>query len=449
MVLTDLILLKNFKNMFSIPELRKKILITLGILVIYRLGTFIPAIGVNIEGLKAYMASATALGGLLSFIDIFSGGAMSKCALFALGISPYITASIMMQLLSMILPSLEQLSKEGDYGRKIINQYTRYLTLVLSIFYSYAYSTALEIGGLVYAPGWAFRIIFVLSLTVGAMLVMWLGDQISLYGVGVNGSSLIIFAGIVSRLPGEIAKIIQFVKSGSLDPIFALMILATFILLVACIVFLERGERKIPVQYARRVIGHRMYGGQSSFIPFKINTAGIMPVIFANSLLMFPTFAIGLLAERISFLKKFVPYFVPNGLLYNAFDFGLIIFFSFFYTALMYNPVELADNIKKSGGFIPGVRPGKKTTQFFDYILTRIGLVGAVYLGMLAISPGILHAVFTRLAGVDVSLPIGGTGLLIMIGVALETSAQIEAYLIEHRYEGFLSSGRLKGRTMR
>ena len=435
--------LKNFKNIFLIPELRWKILFTLGLLIIDRLGTYIPVIGVNVQLLGEYMARSTNVGGLLGYLDIFSGGALRNCTLFALGIGPYITASIMIQLLSMIVPSLEQLVKEGEYGRQLVNQYTRYLTLALSIVYSSSYAILLESQGLVYSPGWIFRFIFILSLSVGALFVMWLGEQISLYGVGVNGSSVIIFASIVSRLPADVIKIVELVRQGSLDIVIALFMLVVFVVLTGCIVFLERGERKIPVQYARRVIGHRMYGGQSAYIPFKINTAGIMPVIFATSILHVPQFIIGILASRFTALSKIANIFVYQSFLYNTLDFFLIVFFSFFYTALMYNPIELADNIKKSGGFIPGYRPGKKTAQFFDYILTRIGLVGAVYLGVLAIAPNILYSF------IEVPFSLGGTSMLIMIGVALEMSAQIESFLIEHRYEGFLSSGRLKGRTAR
>jgi len=437
------VLFKNFKNIFSISELRRKILYTLGVLVVYRLGSFIPVIGVNLFLLRDYMERASGVGGLLGYLDIFSGGSLRQCTLFALGISPYITASIMMQLLSMIIPSLEQLAKEGDYGRRIINQYTRYLTLGLSVFYSLTYAALLESQGLVLTPGLGFKLTFVVSLTVGALFVMWLGEQLSLYGIGVNGSSLIIFAGIVARLPKDIAQTGRLVSIGTVDPVIAISLLVIFILVTACIIFLERGERKIPVQYARRVVGHRMYGGQSAYIPFKINTAGIMPVIFAGSILHVPQYLIYILAGRFDFFKKISHIFTYSGFVYSMLDFCLIIFFSFFYTALMYNPTELADNIKKSGGFIPGLRPGKKTAQFFDYILTRIGLVGAVYLGLLAVLPNIVY----RFAQVPFSL--GGTSMLIMVGVALETSAQIDSYLIDHRYEGFLSSGRVKGRSAR
>lgn len=437
-----MVLLKNFKNIFFIPELRKKILVTLGILIIDRLGTFIPVIGVNVPMLGEHMKRATGVGGLLSYLDVFSGGALSKSTLFALGIMPYITASIMMQILGMSIPSLEQLLKEGEYGKKIINQYTRYLALGLSVMYSYGYAMYLENANLALTPGWGFRFIFVLSLTVGSLFVMWLADQISLFGIG-NGSSMIIFAGIVSRFPEYIIKTYTLVDVGTMESWQALLMLLIFIAITACIVFLEKGERKIPVQYARRVVGQRVYGGQSTYIPFKINTAGIMPVIFASSVLQMPATISIMLAERATFFKVIAELLKPGSVVFNCLEFGLIVFFSYFYTMLVFNPEELADNIKKSGGFIPGIRPGKKTAEFFNYILIRIGLVGAIYLAGLALMPNFMYALFRM------PFYLGGTSLLIVTGVALETSAQIESYLIEHRYEGFLSSGRMKGRAAR
>lgn len=439
-----MVLLKNFGNIFKIPELTRKLLFTLGVLVVQRIGTFIPAIGINVPLLAEHMKQAKVFSGLLSYFDTFSGGALQQCTIFALGISPYITASIMMQMLSMTVPSLEALAKEGDYGRKVINQYTRYLTLLLSIGYGFAYAmylngqNATTTPGLLVTPGWGFTLLFTLSITVGSMFTMWLGEQISLFGVG-NGSSMIIFAGIVARFPGYFLKVL------TLPAYKSLLILALFLLIAASIVFLEKGERKIPVQYARRIIGNRVYGGQSTYIPFKINTAGVMPVIFASSVLNIPIFLIGLLVSRIPALG-FLSTALNNGLLYNALDFALIIFFTFFYTTIAFNPTELADNMKKSGGFIPGIRPGKQTADFFDYILTRIGLVGAIYLGILAVGPnGIEYLLGLR----DIGVVIGGTSLLIMVGVALETSAQIESYLIEHKYEGFLTAGRLKSKVVR
>ncbi len=440
-----MILLKNFLNIFRVTELRKKLLFTLGILIVYRLGNHIPVIGIDISQLHQLMSQKSGIGGLFSYIDMFSGGSLRQCTLFALGIMPYITASIMMQILSMSVPTLEALSKEGEYGRKIINQYTRYLALGICLIQSSTYSMVVERYGLVLDPGWSFRIMFMLSITIGSLVVMWLGEQIGLHGIG-NGSSMIIFAGIVARFPQDILVTLQSVQDKILDPLVALVIFAIIIGMAACIVFLEKGERKIPVQYTRRIVGQRMYAGQSTYIPFKINTAGVMPVIFANAVLNVPIFLSAALASHFALFQWISESMKPSGLVFNLLNFGLIVFFTFFYTALVFNPDELAENIKKSGGFIPGIRPGKKTAEFFNYLLTRLGLIGALYLGFLAIAPNIVYAV----------LPIpfylstlSGTGLLIMVGVALETASQIESYLIEHRYEGFLSSGRMKGRGAR
>lgn len=438
-----MILLKNFGNIFKIPELTKKLMFTLGVLIVYRIGVQIPAVGINVSLLKEYMDRAKAFSGLLGYFDTFSGGALSYATIFALGISPYITASIMMQMLTFVVPWLEQKAKEGEYGRKEINQYTRYLAGALSIVYSFSYASYLEhinaaqIPGLISSPGWGFRLLFTLSLTVGALFTMWLGEQISLFGVG-NGSSMIIFAGIVARFPSIILSIVQSVRDGNVSIVSALLFLALFIVMAGCIVFLEKGDRKIPVQYARRIIGQRVYGGQSTYIPFKVNTAGIMPVIFASSLLGIPVFFISMLFESGTWGKTFANAMQYGGVLYNTLEFVLIIFFTYFYTSIAFQPTELADNMKKSGGFIPGIRPGKQTADFFDHILNRLGLVGAVYLGILAVAPNIISVIL--------GMPhvLSGTSLLIMVGVALETSSQIESYLIEHKYEGFLTTGTMK-----
>ena len=438
-----MVLLKNFANIFKIPELTKKIAFTLGVLIIFRIGAMIPAIGINVSILSDMMEKAAAFKGFLSYFDTFSGGSLTRCTIFALGVSPYITASIMMQMLSMTIPYLEALMKEGDYGRKMINQYTRYVALLLSIGYSFSYAmflvhqNATSMPGLLVSSGGWFVLTFVLSLTTGAMFVMWLGERISLFGIG-NGSSMLIFAGIVATFPSK------FVMLLNVHPLKALTALTVFVALSACIVYLEKGERKIPVQYACRIIGQRVYGGQSTYIPFKINTAGVMPVIFASSLLNIPMFVIGMLSQWFPGLKGVSGALAYGTPLYSAFEFGLIIFFTFFYTAIAFNPTELADNIKKSGGFIPGIRPGKQTADYFDYILTRIGLVGAVYLGFLAIAPTILLSGILKLPFI-----LSGTSLLIMVGVALETSAQIESYLIEYNYGSFLSSGRMKSKAGR
>ena len=324
---------------------------------------------------------------------MFSGGALKECTLFALGMQPYITATIVMQMLGMTIPTLEQLLKEGEYGRKIINQYTRYLTFAISIFHSLTYATILERQGLVLEPGWSFRLFFILSLTVGSMFVMWLGEQISLFGIG-NGSSVIIFAGIVSQFPDHFIKTYEAAAQGVLDPIIALFILLVFLAITAIIVFLERGERKIPVQYTRRIVGQRVYGGQSTYIPFKLNTANVMPVIITGAVMSMPMFLISMLEDRFAVFKWLQEsVFLPTTIPYNVIEFILIVTFSFMYTALVYNPDELAENIKKSGGFIPGIRPGKNTAEFFNYILTRVGLRRCLYLATLAVIPNFLMMV--------------------------------------------------------
>lgn len=426
-----MVLLKSFRNIFLISELRKKIAFTLFVLIIDRLGTYIPVIGVDVPKLTEFMQQKSGIGGLLSYFDIFSGGALNRCTVFALGISPYITASIMMQMLGMTIPSLEMLLKEGEYGRKIINQYTRYLALGLSIVYSLSYALVLESQGLVLVPGLSFKMLFVMTLTAGAMLVMWLGDQISLHGIG-NGSSVIIFAGIVSGYPTWILKLAVLVQQGNLHVLMALAVLAAFLFITASIIFLEKGERKVPVQYARRIVGNKVFGGQSSYIPFKINNAGIMPVIFAGTVLRFPQLIGSMLSVKFPVVNTLVQAFYSGPLFYVS-EFLLIIMFSFFYTALLVNPVELAENIRKNGGFVPGMRPGQQTSKYFDYLLTRIGLVGAVYLGFLAIFPAVLQLLF------GVPFEQSGTSMLIVVGVALELANQIESYLIERRYEGFLT----------
>ena len=438
-----MVLLRNFLNMFNIPELRKKVLFTLGILVIYRLGNHIPVIGVDVDKLLQMMNQGTGLSGIFSYLDLFSGGNLRQCTLFALGISPYITASIMMQFLSISIPTLEQLSKEGEYGRKIINQYQRYLTVFVAMVQSSGFIFLLERYGLVIDPWFGSRILFVISWTVGTMFVMWLGEQISLFGIG-NGTSMIIFAGIVARFPDDVIKVLGGVQEGYLDPMIGVLIFAIVLAMAAAIVFLEKGDRKIPVQYSRRVIGNKTYGGQSTYIPFKINPAGVMPVILASAMMNIPMFALTMLATKWVFFKSISESLVPGGLVHGMVEFVLIIGFSFLYTSLVFNPEELADNIKKGGGFVPGVRPGKQTAELFSHILTRIGLVGALYLAALTLVPSLIHYFLSipfYLSGI-----LSGTALLIVVGVANETAAQIESYLIEHRYEGFLTSGRLKGR---
>jgi preprotein translocase subunit SecY len=435
------VLLKNFLHIFRVVELRRKVFFTLGVLIVHRIGTHIPVIGVDIDKLGYMMGQTSRFSGFLSYLDLFSGGNLRQCTLFALGIMPYITSSIMMQLLTLSFPQLEQLAKEGEYGRKVINQYTRYLAMGVGIMQSLALVAMLERMELIINPGWGSRLSFVLFLSVGSAFVMWLGEQISLHGIG-SGSSLIIFAGIVSRFPDDVLKVLAAVQEGYIDVLVGIFIFALAIGITAAIVFLEKGDRKIPVHYSRRVVGNKMYAAQSTYIPFKINVAGVMPVIFSSSVMNIPMFIVSFLASRYDSFRYIADSFMPGGLVHSVTDFVLIVFFSFFYTAIVFNPEELAQNIKKHGGYIPGIRPGRKTAEFFNYILTRLGLVGAIYLAVLALLPTIVQKALSLsfyLSGI-----MSGTALLIAVGVALETASQIEAYLIEHRYEGFLSSGRLK-----
>lgn len=435
------VLLRNFKNIFLVPELRKKVFFTLGVFAVYRLGTFIPIPGVNTHAFSKLLGGGL-VGGLLSHFDLFAGGALKRFAIFALGMGPYINASIMMQLLTVMLPSLEQLSKEGEHGRQIINRYTRYLTLGLGLMYGLSTALLIERSpGLVITPGWGFRFTTMIIMAVGALFVMWLGEQIGSHGIG-NGSSMIIFASIISTFPGAVIRTLEKIRiGGAEDVLWAGVLLALLIGAIAAIVFMERGERRIPVQYAKRVIGQKVYGGQSSYIPLKLNSAGVIPVIFASALMSMPLAIVSLLASKLPFLKVLEEMLRRGSILSTVLTAGLIMFFSFFYTAIIFNPVELADNIRKSGGFIPGIRPGKRTADFFDYVLTRVGFPGSLYLAVLAIAPGIVYLLLPQLPTM-----FAGISLLIVIGVALDTSAQMESQLIERRYEGFLSSGRLKGR---
>lgn len=440
-----MVLFNNFWNIFKIPELSRKLVFTLMVLIIYRIGVFIPVSGINIDLLAETMKSSNFVGGFLSYLNTFSGGALQQCALFALGISPYIVASLVMQFASMAIPQLEVLSKEGEYGRRIINQYTRYLTLIMSIVYSSGILTYLTTYNLVLTPGLGFTLFFVLCLTTGSMLVMWLGEQISLFGLG-NGSSILIFAGIVSSFPQDTLRTVLQVREGNMTLLVALSILAFFIAVSAAIVYLEKGERKIPVHYARRVVGQRVYGGQSTYIPFKINNVGVMPAIFASTILSIPQFLFGLIGNKLGWdaFASLATDLSRGGLMYNILTFVLIIVFTFVYTSIIFDPNELSQNLKKNGGFIPGIRPGKQTADTLDRILTRLGLVGAIYLACLALLPNMLQAV--------ISMPfvLGGTSLLIVVGVALEISSQLEAYLLESNYAGFLTSGnRVRARAAR
>jgi len=432
-----LVLFQNFKNVFVVSDLRKKVLFTLGVLAVFRFGSHIPLPGIDPGILVRYMSQMT--GGLFSYLDLISGGAIRRFAIFALGIGPYIQASIMMQVLTMAIPSLEALAKEGGHGRQVINQYTRYLTLLISIIQSLGLAFFAESQGLALFPGWGFRLTSVLILSVGTLFVMWLGEQISAHGIG-NGSSMLIFGSIVADLPGAIVKVVNDLQLGQFDPLLAALLCLITVVVVASVIFLEKGERKIPVQYAKRVIGNKIYGGQSAYIPLKINTAGVIPVIFAGSVIGMPMMIVNFLGQKFTALAPLTEWMSHGSFVHSVLLVAFILFFDFFFTAVVFNPEELADQMRKSGGFVPGIRPGRKTSEFFNYVLTRVTVLGATYLATLTVIPGILAAIF------HFPVIFSGVSLLIVVGVALDTSAQLESYLMDRNYEGFLAKGRLKGR---
>ena len=433
-------MLTGFQNITKVPELKKRILVTCALLIVYRIGVYIPTPGIDNQALSAIFASQS--GTLFGLIDMFSGGALSRFSIFTLGIMPYISASIILQLLTVVIPQLEKLSKEGELGRRKITQYTRYGTILLSVIQGMGIAVGLESVGtggssVVYNPGWSFRLLTVITLTSGTAFIMWLGEQITERGIG-NGISLIIFAGIVARFPSGLVRTVTLVRTGEMSLFIGLLILALMVIVVGLIIYFERAHRRIPVQYARRIVGRRVYGGQSTHLPLKVNTAGVIPPILASSILLFP-------ATLASFIKHPVTQTVsqaltPGSVAYEALYVAFIIFFCYFYTAVTFNPVDVADNMKKYGGFVPGIRPGKKTAEYIDKILTRITLGGAIYVSVICVLPSILISRF------NVPFYFGGTGLLIVVGVAMDTIQQIESHLITRHYEGFLKKGQIKGR---
>lgn len=432
-------LLTSFQNIFKIAELRKRLLFTLVMLVVYRVGAHIPTPGINNEELHKFLIEKG--GSLIGFVDIFTGGALSRLTIFALGIMPYISASIILQLLTVVIPHLSKLAKEGERGRKKIIQYTRYGTIGIALVQSFGIAIGLEgmnQGAFVMEKGWAFRLMTVITLTAGTAFLMWLGEQITERGVG-NGISLIIFAGIVARLPSAVVQTFELYQVGQLS--FALLVVLGFVMLavVAAIVFLETGRRKIPVQYAKRVIGRRVYGGQSTHIPLKINTAGVIPPIFASSIIAFPATIAGFI--QIPWVQAFGSQLAPGSVPYTLIYISMIIFFCFFYTAVVLNPVDMADNMKKYGGFIPGIRPGQRTSDYIYKVLTRVTFAGSLYLATVCVIPELL------IYKLGVPFYFGGTSLLIVIGVGLDTAQQIESHMLMRNYEGFLAKGRLKGRS--
>ncbi len=426
-------------NIAKLPELRKRLLFTLLILAVYRIGIFIPAPGVNQDSLQRFMNKETVFG----LFNLFSGGGLEKFSVFALGIMPYISASIILQLMTIVIPTLERLSKEGEQGRRKITQYTRYGTVLLSLVQGFGISFGLEKQGVLQpgTGGLAFYIQTMLTLSAGTLFIMWLGEQISERGIG-NGISLIIFAGIVTRIPGGFYQ--AWTVKDQFAGLFGFMLLVGFIFLVmAAIIFFERAQRRIPIQYAKRVVGRKMYGGQSTHLPLKINSAGVIPPIFASSLILFPaTIAQFSKNEKMASLASLL----GHGWLHTALYVGLIIFFTYFYTAVTFNPVDVSDNIRKFGGFIPGIRPGQSTADHIDRILSRITLGGALYIASVCILPDILINRF----GVPAALAstFGGTSLLIVVGVAMDTLSQIEAHLMSRNYEGLMGEGggRFRGR---
>jgi preprotein translocase subunit SecY len=428
--------ISSLGNIARIPELKRRVIFTLLMLLVYRLGVHIPTPGVNTAVLKDWFERASQT--LFGVVDMFTGGAMEHFSVFSLGIMPYISASIILQLLTVVIPHLERLSKEGEAGRKKITQYTRYGTVGLSLIQGMGISIGLaHAENMVYIPKTSFIILSMITLTAGTCFIMWLGEQITERGIG-NGISLIIFAGIVARMPSALGNTVQLVKTGDMGFLILLLLIVIMLGVIALIVFVERGQRRIPVQYAKRIVGRRVYGGQSTHLPLKVNTAGVIPPIFASSLIIFPATIAQFL--NVPFLTAMTSWLRPATGVYELLYVGLIIFFCYFYTAVTFNPVDVADNMKKYGGYIPGIRPGKKTSQYIDRVLTRITFGGAVYISLVCVLPSILIARF------NAPFYFGGTSLLIVVGVALDTLSQIETHMIQRHYEGFIRTGRIKGR---
>ena len=425
----------------NIPELRRRVIFTLLMLFVYRMGVQIPTPGINGEALAAFFQQNA--GTLFGMFNMFSGGALENFSIFALGIMPYISASIIIQLLTVVIPQLESLKKEGEAGQRKITQYTRYGTVGLSIIQGFFIASGLEgMAGpsgaaIVMEPGIQFKLMTVLTLTSGTSFIMWLGEQMTERGIG-NGISLIIYAGIIARMPAAVGNSIQLLKSGEIPMIFVPIMLLMMFGVVAIIVFFETAQRRIPIQYAKRVVGRRVYGGQSSHLPLKINISGVIPPIFASSIMMFPA-TIGSFIQ-IDWVQLVSASLSPGTVYYYILYIGMIVFFCFFYTAVTFNPDDVAENLKKNGGFVPGIRPGKRTAEFIDKVLTRLTVVGAIYLSAVCVLPTLLISRF------NIPFYFGGTALLIVVGVAIDTISQIESHLVMRNYEGFMKSGKIKGR---
>jgi preprotein translocase subunit SecY len=466
-------MLQSLRNIWDIPDLRKRVLFTLGLLAVYRLGNHIPTPGINAQALIDFFEQNKA--NWFGLVDMFSGGNLAKVTVFALGIMPYISASIILQLLTVVWPYLEKLSKEGELGKRKITQYTRYGTVLLSIVQSMAIAVYLEKMtvnnnfAIVESPGWAFRLMTVLTLVTGTAFIMWLGEQITERGIG-NGMSLIIFAGIVVGFPGGLIDTFTMIQRGELSLFAALVLTAAMVAVTGAIVFMERGQRRIPVQYAKRVVGRRMYGGQTTHLPLRVNTSGVIPVIFASSIIAFPQTIASFFEANNPWMQAVSEQLQWGMPLYNLLYVSFIIFFCYFYTAIVFNPDDVAENMRKYGGFIPGIRPGKRTAEYLDHVLGRITFGGAIYLALVAILPEFLISGFKVAPipvigppldmflsdnnlgwiteGLHLSFYFGGTSLLIVVGVAMDTVAQIEAQLIMRHYDGFGGKGgrRIRGR---
>jgi len=457
--------LQSFANVFNVPDLRKRVIFTFLVLAVYRLGAHIPTPGVDPEAVNAFFTASA--GSIFGFLDIFSGGALRRLSVFALGIMPYISSSIILQLLTVVWPYLEKLSKEGEMGRKKITQYTRYGTVLLSFIQASGIALWLEKqsapGGapLVPHPGVGFLLMTVLTLTTGTIFIMWLGEQITERGIG-NGISLIIFAGIVAGLPMAIVGLFQQIRNQTISVLTLLFVLAFMIAIVALVVFVERAQRRIPVQYAKRVVGRRIYGGQNTYLPLRVNTGGVIPIIFAISILQLPAYLAQI--SGADWMKRVSESLSIGHPLYLLLYAAGILFFCYFYTSIVFNPTDTADNMRKYGGFIPGIRPGKKTADYIDTVLSRITIVGATYLAFVALLPDILNnglkvqgvpgigpwldGIMPRFLtqGFGFNFYFGGTSLLIVVGVAMDTVQQVESKLVEHHYTGFLKKSRIRGR---
>jgi len=433
--------LDALKNIFKIPELKKRVLFSLAMLAVYRIGCHIPTPGIDRIALSHFFKQAQ--GTLLGLFDMFSGGALERLTVFALGIMPYISSSIIFQLLTVVVPAIEKLSKEGESGRKKIIQYTRYGTVVLSVVQGLGIAIGLEsmrgpAGELVVPnPGWSFRLMTVLTLTAGTAFIMWLGEQMSEKGIG-NGISLIIFAGIVARIPTALGNTGKLLNAGQISLFVIIFVLALMFAVIAGIVFVERGQRRLPIHYAKRVVGLKTFNAQTSHLPLKVNMAGVIPPIFASSIIMFPATIANFI--NIPWVQTAAKSLTPGNWAYNLFYVAFIVFFCYFYTAVTFNPVDVAENVKKHGGYIPGIRPGKETSEFMDSVLTRLTFAGAIYISVVCVLPSILIGKF------NLPFYFGGTALLIAVGVGMDTVAQIESHLITRNYEGFLKGVRIRGR---